>query len=108
MFFCYNSLGVIVILCHMVGMGMELGGRGKKKCKRLQRLFLAPLPGLLGISEGSETVSSMVETAAHPCPAGLHLWLLLLMTVLVMPGTHMCMGACVCVGLCVCVVGWEY
>lgn len=44
----------------------------RKKYKDSQILFLVPFPGLPGISEGSEIASRMLETAPHPCSAGLH------------------------------------
>lgn len=72
--------------------GVGLGGRGKKKCKRPQRLFLAPFPSFHGISEGSEIAPRMVGIAPHSCPACLHPWLMLLIPFFVTPGT-----VCVCV-----------
>ena len=57
-------------LCHRVGMargcGGGRGGRERKNYQGPQRLYSAPFPSLPGISEDSETASTMVETAPQP------------------------------------------
>lgn len=89
---CFSATALRMLLLSSVQGGSGLGRRGKKKCKRPQRLFLAPFPSFHGISEGSEIVSRMVGIAPHSCPACLHPWLLLLIPFFVTPGT-----VCVCV-----------
>ena len=76
-------------------------GRKRGKSTRDSKTFLVPLP--LSSWYFKSVINSIQDggKAPHPCPAGLHPWLLLLRPFLVMPES-VCVCICVCVCVCVC------